>query len=179
MERQENKVSQTSLIIAQLDDIEALKKVRKKCIKETYKNTLTPEQVDCLASQDPNPINLEKHINKGTVYLLKDESKDSLEGYAHMKFTPRSGENGVCTIEAIYPSKKALDEGIFERNLEAIETKVKESGCYKMKGVATEPELQILKKYGYTESAPSYRHTRDGVTINYYPFSKTLYFPEM
>ena len=172
-------MSKTSLIVAQLEDIEAMEKVRKKCIKETYQNLLTKEQVECLASQEPNPLNLEKHIGKGTVYLLKDDPKTSLEGYAYMKFTPRSGENGVCTIEGIYPSKKALEEGIFERHLAAIENTVKEAGCYKMKGVATKPELEILKKFGYTESAPSYRHTREGVTINYYPFSKTLYLPEM
>ena len=175
----EDTVSKLPVVQAQLDDIEALKKVRKKCIKETYMPILTKEQVECLASQDPNPVNLERQISKGTVYLFKDESKDSLEGYAHMKFTPRSGDNGVCTLEGIYPSKKALEDGILEKNLEAIEEIIKDSGCYKIKGVATKPEMELLRKFGYSESAPSYRHTRDGVTINYFPFSKTLFFPEM
>ena len=170
-------MEKSALCVAKLDDMDALKKVRKKCIKETFTPILSKEQVECLASQDPNPVNLEKHISKGTVYLLKD--KDSLEGYAHMKFTQRSGDNGVCTLEAIYPSRKALNDGILAENLEAIENVIKDAGCYKIKGVATKPEMEILRKFGYSESAPSYRHTRDGVTINYYPFSKTLYFPEM
>lgn len=167
------------LKIAMLDDMDAMCKIRKKCIKETFSSTLSREQVECLANQEPDASTLERHISKGTVYLLRNDAKDSLEGYAHMRYTPRSGNNGVCTLEGIFPSKMALSEGILERGLEQIENKVKEAGCYKIKGVATEPEMEILRKFGYTESAPSYRHTRDGVTINYYPFSKTLYFPEM
>ena len=171
-------MKKTKLVIAKIEDIEAMNVVRKKCIKETFTPILNEEQVNVLASQEPNMNELERHIAKGTVYLLKDE-QDSLEGYAHMRFTPRSGDNGICTLEAIYPSKKALNDGIFERNLEAIEDTVKQAGCYKIKGVATEAEMSILRKFGYSESAPSYRHTRDGVTINYYPFAKTLFFPEM
>ena len=54
--------------------------VRKKCIKETFTPILNEEQVNVLASQEPNMNELKKHIAKGTVYLLKDE-QDSLEGY--------------------------------------------------------------------------------------------------
>ena len=168
----------TKLVIAKIEDIEAMGVVRKKCIKETFTPILNDEQIKVLTSQEPNMSDLERHISKGTVYLLKDE-KDSLEGYAHMRFTPRSGDNGICTLEAIYPSRKSLTDGLLERNLEAIENTVKEAGCYKIKGVGTEAEMSILRKFGYSESAPSYRHTRDGVTINYYPFAKTLFFPEM
>lgn len=172
-------MNHSTLVTAQLEDMEALKKVRKKAIKETFCSLLSKEQIDCLTATEPNMINLERHITKGTVYLLKDNVEDSLEGYAQMRFTPRSGDNGVCTLEAIYPSKKAIDNGILEKSLAAIEEKIKSSGCYKIKGVATKPELELLKKFGYSESAPSYRHTRDGVTINYFPFSKTLFFPEI
>lgn len=170
-------VSIFKLTLAKIEDIEELAKVRKRCIKETYTANLTQEQIESLTKYDPKLVSFEKNISKGTVYLLKD--KEKIEGYAHMKFTPRSGDNGVCTLEAIYPSKRAIREGILKENLEAIEYVVKKAGCYKITGVATEPEMKILSEFGYKESAPGYRHTRDGVTINYVPFTKTLFFPEL
>ena len=169
-------MTKKNLISASIEDLEALKKVRKRTIRENFGNILSSEQVDCLEAQDPN-TDLEKHITKGTVYLFKKD--ENLEGYAQMKFTPRTGDNGICTLESFCSSKEALDEGIFEENFKAIEETVKKAGCYKIKGVATKPELELLKRLGYSESAPSYRHTRNGVTINYFPFSKTLFFPEM
>lgn len=164
---------------AQLDEVPALYQLRKDGLDELYSGQLDEEGVESLIkTTSPNKV-FEQCVDRGSVYKIKAPRAKKALGYIQMKFQVIQGNNGICQLLSFWIPSEVLTEEYFVLQLSAIEKCIQEAGCYRIKGVASEREFDLIRHFDYSISAPRYRHSFNGVTLTFVPFSKTLYHPKL
>lgn len=177
MEAKKYQKKSAAVVTARIKQFDELKTLRIEGLKENYKDEISTEGVVESFFVSPHYLKiLEQDIDKNRVFLIKDPLDDSLKGFFQFQFQEIAGDNGICKLISFYIDEEASFSGYFVDQLAAMENLIQEAGCYRIKGVASEKEFMVLERMNYQMSAPKYRHTFSGVSMNFVPFMKTLYF---
>ena len=175
--RKKTKIKKPTL--ARAKDLEEILAMRRAGLRELYEGQLKESELEVLLTTTTQPKSLEKCIDKNTVYLIRDPNTKELQGYFQMKYQVIAGDNGLCELLSFLVYPHILTEEYFPQELSAIEYQVQQAGCYRIKGVASQKEYDILEPFDYKLRAPKYRHILGTLSLNFVPFSKTLYHPKI
>ena len=167
------------LHVAKWPDLPKLYEIRQQGLGQLYQKELSEAGVKSLFQNTTQTKVFEQCLEKGSVFKIINPEGDQLEGFFHTKFQVIQGNNGIAQLLSFYISEETAVSDYFPYQLSAIENRIKQAGCYRIKGVACEKEFKLLKNFDYTMSAPRYRHTFEGVTLTFVPFTKTLYYPKL
>lgn len=153
-----------------------LKKLRIDGLKQMYKDDISSEDVIKSFFTSAHYLKtLEQDIDKSRVYLVSDPLDDTIHGFFQFQYQEIAGENGICKLPSFYVNEEVSYESYFVDQLAAMESLIQSAGCYRIKGVASEKEFRLLERMNFQISAPKYRHTISGISMNFVPFMKTLY----
>lgn len=176
MEAPKLKKKSLPVLKARMKHFDELKSLRINGLKTHYKSQV--KSADIIESFFTSPHylkSLEQDIEKSRVYLVQDPLDEAIKGFFQFQYQEIAGENGVCKLPSFYVDHEASFSGYFVDQLAAMEELIQAAGCYRIKGVASEHEFLILERMNYQISAPKYRHTIDGFSMNFVPFMKILY----
>ena len=179
MEARAKKKKPSSYILAKASDIKDICNLRLATVNEFYFENIKKEGVDAFYRLGTDEKKILQSIEKNRVFLMHDPSDGSLQAYFQLKYQEIAGDNGICNLVSFAVSKYAAQSDFFHSGLNSVESKLKEAGCYRVKGIAADSEYQMLKNFGYSINAPKYRHSFNGISLNFIPFAKTLYFPKL
>ncbi|MCY4443471.1 MAG: hypothetical protein OXC44_01550 [Proteobacteria bacterium] len=171
------KSSKALLKKATWKDLDKILEHRKHNLMQLYGKKLGDDGVEALFNATTQARNFEQTMEKGTVHLFYNTAAE-LMGHIQMKYSIISGDNGVGKMLSFSLDPDYLMEDTFAVGLADVEQRAIEAGCCKIKGTASYKEFQLIKPFGYSIAAPKYRHSFGNISVNFIPFSKTLYFPK-
>ena len=179
MEARAKKTKIPTFSIAKPADLDDICQLRLQTYKDYYLSEIKDQGVQSLYDLTTDDKKIIASIDKGRVYLIHDPSDRSLQAYFQLKYQEIAGDNGICNLISFSISAYACTSDFFASSLQSIESELQNAGCYRVKGIASSLEYEAMEAFGYRISAPKYRHSFNGISLNFIPFAKTLYFPKL
>lgn len=164
--------------IAKTRDIKNIQELRRQGIQKLYGKAIGKKGVEAMFQATFDLKSFEQAIERESVFLINNPNK-KLCGYFQMKYQNVIGGNGICQLQGFFVQPDIIAEDFFLYELSLIERTIQEAGSCKIKGVASYKEYQLMSAYDYDISAPKYRHSFGGFSLDFVPFMKTLYYPKL
>ncbi|MCY4380426.1 MAG: hypothetical protein OXC40_02505 [Proteobacteria bacterium] len=165
---------------ARIKHLEQLFQLRKSGVEHHYLDALgSSDVIDVFFSGQNFRKALEGDIGQGKVFLIEDPLDHAVKGYFQFQYQEIAGDNGICHLISFAIDEEASYSGYFVDQLAAMEHHIQDAGCCRIKGVASEKEFIFLERMNYQMAAPKYRHTYSGVSVNFVPFVKVLFYPKL